>query len=157
MHQPQSQLHPQLQPQLPRKHWGSFLINTILLLFLFLPSKIMSKYVLETHNPYDFTLGYPVWYLEPPTLPTGPSKTPTVSRPAPLPPTEIGGKATKTIDNTIYMIVSTIFHSVSSAMEDPPDLSQHHLHNDGEICKTTLGFTPFLLNHSVELVLPVKY
>ena len=115
-------------------------------------------------------------YLEPPTLPLrpqdvlthvhpiemmlyippGPSKTHLVSRPAPLPPIETGGKATKTITNTIYMISSTIFPSVSSAVEDPPDLSRHHLCDDGEICKTTSGFTPFPLNHSVESVLPIK-
>ena len=41
-------------------------------------------------------------------------------------------------------------------MEDPPDLSWHHLHDDGDICKTTFGFTPFPLNHSVELVLHIK-
>ena len=41
-------------------------------------------------------------------------------------------------------------------MEDPPNLSWHHLHDDGEICKTTSGFTPFPLNHSVESVLPIK-
>ena len=58
---------PQSQPQLPGKHWGSFLINTILFLvlflFLFLPSGIVSKSLLETHNLQDFTLGDPVWYL----------------------------------------------------------------------------------------------
>ena len=117
-----------------------------------------------------------MWYLEPPTvplrpqdvltpihpiemmlhLPPGPSKTPPVSRTAPLPPTETGGKATKITTNTIYMIASTSFPSVSSAMEDPPILSRHHLRNDGDICKTTLGFTQFPLNHSVELVLPIK-
>ena len=42
-------------------------------------------------------------------------------------------------------------------MEDPPDLSQHHLSDNKEIYKTTSGFTPFSLNHSVELVLPIKY
>ena len=41
-------------------------------------------------------------------------------------------------------------------MEDPPDLSRHHLRVDGEIYKTTSGFTPFPSNHSVELVLPIK-
>ena len=41
-------------------------------------------------------------------------------------------------------------------MEDPLDLSRHHLRDDGEICKTALGFTPFPLNHSVESVLPIK-
>ena len=117
-----------------------------------------------------------MWYLEPPNLPLrpqdvltlvqpiemmlhlplGPSKTPLISRPAPLPPTEIGGKATKTITNTIYMISSTIFPSVSSAVENPPDLSRHHLRDDEEIYKTTFGFTPFHLNHSMELVLPIK-
>ena len=116
-----------------------------------------------------------MWYLEPPTLPLrpqdvlshvqpiemmlhlplGPLKTPPISSPAPLPPSETGGKATKTITNTIYMISSTSFPSVSLAMEDPPDLSQHHLRKDGEICKTTSSFTPFPLNHSVELVLPI--
>ena len=101
----------------------------------------MSKSVLETRNLQDFTLGDPVWYLKPPTLPLrpptlplrpldvlihvqpiemmlhlplGPSKTPLVSRPAPLPPTNTGGKATKTTTNTIYMISSISFPSVSS-------------------------------------------
>ena len=41
-------------------------------------------------------------------------------------------------------------------MEDPPDLSRHHLCDDEEICKTASGFTPFSLNHSVESVLPMK-
>ena len=41
-------------------------------------------------------------------------------------------------------------------MEDPPDLSQQHLRDDRDICKTTSGFTPFPLNHSVESVLPIK-
>ena len=89
-------------------------------------------------------------------LPPGPSKTPLVSRPSPLPPIETGGKATKTKTNTIYMISSTVFPSISSAVEDPPDLSRHHLRDDGNICKTTFGFTPFPLNHSVEPVLPIK-
>ena len=35
-------------------------------------------------------------------------------------------------------------------------LSWHHLRDDGEIYKTTSGFTPFPLNHSVESVLPIK-
>ena len=93
-----------------------------------------------------------MWHLSP-----GPLKTPPISRPAPLPPTETGGKATKTTTNTIYMISSTIFPSVSSAVEYPPDLSQHYLHDDGEICKTASSFTPFPSNHSVESVLPIKY
>ena len=136
----------------------------------------MSKSILETRNLQDFTLGDLVWYLEPPTiplrprdvlthvqpidimlhLPPGPSKTPLVSRPSPLPPTETGGKATKTTTNTIYMISSTSFPSISSAVEDPPDLSRHHLCDDGEICKTTFGFTTFPLNHIMESVLPIK-
>ena len=90
-------------------------------------------------------------------LPPGPSKTPLVSRPSSLPPTKTGSEATKTTTNTIYMISSTSRPSVSSLVEDPPDLSRHHLHDDGEICKTTFGFTPFHLNHSVESVLPIKY
>ena len=61
---------PQPQPQLPGKHWGSFPINTIL--FLFLPSRIVSKSALETLNLQDFRLGDPVWYLEPPTVPLRP-------------------------------------------------------------------------------------
>ena len=117
-----------------------------------------------------------MWYLEPPTLPIrhqdvlthvhsievmlhlppGPSKTPSVSKIAPLPPTKTGGKATKTITNTIFMISSSNFPFASSAVEDPPDLSRHYLCNDGDICKTSFGFTPFPLNHSVELVLPIK-
>ena len=72
------------------------------------------------------------------------------------PPTKIGGKDTKATTNSIYMITSTSFPSISSVVEDPPDLSWHHLHDDGEICKTTSGFTLFPLNHSVELVLPIK-
>ena len=165
---------PQPQPQLPGKQWGSFLIN--IFLFLFLPSEIVSKSVLETHNLQDFTLVFPAWYLEPPTLPLrpqdvlthvhpiemmlhlppGPSDTPLVSRPAPLPPIETRDKATKTTTNTIYMISRTSFPSVSLAMEDPPDLSRHHLHDDREIHDTTFDFTPFHLNHNVELVLPIK-
>ena len=89
-------------------------------------------------------------------LPPGPSKTPPISRPAPLPPTKTGGKETKATTNTIFMISSTSFPFTSSVVEDPPDLSQHHLHDDGDICKTTFGFTPSPLNHSVELVLPIK-
>ena len=105
-----------------------------------------------------------MWYLEPPTLPIkpqdvlthvhpiemmlhlppSPSKTPPVSKPTPLPPTETGGKATKTTTNTIYMISSTSFPFILVAMEDPPDISQHHLRNDGEICNTASGFTLFL-------------
>ena len=113
-----------------------------------------------------------MWYLEPPTvplmpqdvlthvqpiemmlhLPPGPSKTPHVSGTAPLPPTETGGKET----NTIFMISSTSFPFAQLAMEDPSNLSWHHLRYDGEICKTAFGFTPFPLNHSVESVLPIK-
>ena len=136
----------------------------------------MSKFVLATRNLQDFTLGDPVWYLEPPTiplrpqdvlthvhpiemmlhLPLGPSKNPPVSRPAPLPPTETGGNTTKTTTNTIYMIFSTNFPPISSALEDPLDLSQHHLRDDGEIYKIASGFTPIPLNHSVESVHPIK-
>ena len=62
---PQPQLHPQLQPQLLGKHWGSFPINMILFLFiflfLFLPFRIVNKSVLETYNLHDFTLGDHVW------------------------------------------------------------------------------------------------
>ena len=54
------------------------------------------------------------------------------------------------------MVSSTNFPSISSVMEDPPDLSRHHLRDDEDICKTSLGFTPFPLNHSMELVLPIK-
>ena len=90
-------------------------------------------------------------------LPPGPSKNPPISRPAPLPPTDTRGNATKITTNTIYMITSTSFPSISSAVEDPPDLSRHHLRDDRDICKTTFGFTPSPLNHSVESVLPIKY
>ena len=147
-----------------------------LFLFFFLLSRIVSKSTLATVHLQDFTLGDPLWYLEPPTLPLrpqdvlthvhpiemmlhlppSPSETPLVSRPAPLPPTETGGKATKTTTNTIYMISSTSFPSVSSAIEDPPNLFWHQLCDDGDICKTSFGFTPFPLNHSMELVLPIK-
>ena len=147
-----------------------------LFLFLFLPFGIVSKYVLETHNLQDFTLGVPVWYLEPPTLPLrpqdvlthvqpiemmlhlplGPSNTPPISRHAPLYPIETGGKDTKTTTNSIYMIASTSHPSVSSNMEDPPDLPQHHLRDDRDICKATFNFTPLPLNHSVELFLSIK-
>ena len=89
-------------------------------------------------------------------LPPGPSKTPLVSGPAPLPPIETGGKATKTTTNTVYMISSTSCPSISSLVENPPDLSRHHLRDDGEIYKTAFGFTPFPLNHSVESVLSIK-
>ena len=88
-------------------------------------------------------MGFHMWYLEPPTLPLrppnlltlvqpiemmlhlppGPSKTPPVSSPGPLTPTNTGGKATKTTTNTIYMVSSTSCSSISSVMEDPPDLS----------------------------------
>ena len=54
------------------------------------------------------------------------------------------------------MVSSTSYPSVISAVEDPPDLSWHHLHDYGEICNTTFGFTPFPLNHSMESVLPIK-
>ena len=121
-----------------------------MILFLFLPFKIMSNYVLETRNLQYFTLGDPVWYLEPPTLPlspqdvlthihpiammlhlpSGPSKTPPISRPTPLPPTETGGKATKATTNTIYMIASMSHPSISLLVEYPLDLSWHHLCND---------------------------
>ena len=69
---------PQLQPQLPGKHWGSFPINMILFLFLFLfpfiflPSRIVSKSTLATLHLQDFTLGDPLQYLQPPTLPLRP-------------------------------------------------------------------------------------
>ena len=67
---------PQPQPQLLGKHWRSFSINMILFLFLFLflflPSTIVSKSVLPIHNLQDFTLGDPMWYLEPRTLPIMP-------------------------------------------------------------------------------------
>ena len=152
------------------------IIFLFLFLFLFLPSGITSKFSLETINLQDLTLGDPVWYLEPPTLPLrpqdvlthvhpiemmlhlppGPSKTPPVSRHAPLPPTKTWGKATKTTTNTIYMTSSTSCPFALVAVEDPPDLSQHHLHDDREIYKTASGFTPFPLNHSVESVLPIK-
>ena len=118
-----------------------------------------------------------MWYLEPPTiplrpqdvlthvqpiemilhLPPGPSKTPPVSMPAPLPPTKTRGKATKTTSNTIYMVSSTSFPFVLSVVEDPPDRSHHHLRDNGYICKTAFGFTPFHLKHSVESFLPIKY
>ena len=98
-------LLPQLQPQLPGKQWVSFPLNMILFLFFFLPSRIVSKSTLATLHLQDFTLGNPLWYLEPPTvplrpqdvlthvhpiemmlhLPPSPSKTPPISRPAPLP------------------------------------------------------------------------
>ena len=52
-------------------------------------------------------------------------------------------------------IISFLF--ISLAVEDPLDLSQHHLHDDGDICKTAFSFTPFPLNHSVESVLPIEY
>ena len=89
-------------------------------------------------------------------LPPGPSKTPPISKPTPLPPIDTGVKATKATTNTIYMISSTGFPSVSLVVEDPPDLSRHHLCDDGEICKTAFSFTPFPLNHSVESFLPIK-
>ena len=89
-------------------------------------------------------------------LPPGPSETPLVSRPTPLPPQETGGKATKTTTSTIYKVSSTSFPSVSAAMEDPSDLYRHHLRDDGDICKTSFGFTQFPLNHSVESILPIK-
>ena len=89
-------------------------------------------------------------------LPLGQSKTLTISRPTSLPLIENEGKATKATTNTIYMIASTSHPFVSSAVEDPPDLSWHHLRDDGEIYKTTSGFTPFPLNHSVESILPIK-
>ena len=54
------------------------------------------------------------------------------------------------------MISSTSFPFFSSPVEYPPDLSRHHLRDDGEICKTTSGFTPFPLNHSVESILFIK-
>ena len=147
-----------------------------ILLFFFLPSRIVSKSTLATLHLQDFTLGNPLWYLEPPTiplrpqdvlthvqliemmlhLPLGPPKTPPISRLAPFPPTETGRKANKATNNTIYMISSTSFPSVSSAMEDPPDLSWHHLCDDREIYKNSFGFTPFPLNHSMESVLPIK-
>ena len=41
-------------------------------------------------------------------------------------------------------------------MEYPLDLPHNYLHDDGEIYKTTSGFTPFPLNHSVESVLSIK-
>ena len=41
-------------------------------------------------------------------------------------------------------------------MDDPLYLSWHHLRDDGEICKTAFDFTPFPLNHIVELVLFIK-
>ena len=89
-------------------------------------------------------------------LPPGPSKTRLVSRPTPFPPTETRGKETKATTNTIFMISSTSFPFASSIVEDPPNLSWNHLHDDEEICKTASGFTPFHLNHSVESVLPIK-
>ena len=89
-------------------------------------------------------------------LPLGPSKNPPISMPTPLPPTETGGKATKTTTSTIYMISSTSCPSISLSVEVPPDLYRHHLHDDGDICKTAFSFTPFPLNHSVESVLPIK-
>ena len=117
-----------------------------------------------------------MWYLEPPTiplrpqyvlthvqriemmlhLPPGPSKNPFVSIHAPLTPIETRVKATKTTTNTIYVISSTSRPSVSSLVENPPDLSRHHLRNDREICKNAFDFTPFPLNHSMESVLPIK-
>ena len=54
------------------------------------------------------------------------------------------------------MISNTSHPSISSVVEDPPDLPQHHLNDDGEIYKTASVFTPFPLNHSVESVLPIK-
>ena len=136
----------------------------------------MSNSSLATLNLQYFRLGDLMWYLEPPTLPLRPqdvlthvhpiemmlhlplvpSKTPPISRPAPLPPTETRGKATKTTNNTIYMISSTSHPFISSAVEDPPDLPQHHFRDEGDICNTTSSFTPFPLNHSVESVLPIK-
>ena len=108
-----------------------------------------------------------MWYLKPPTiplrpqdvlnhvqpievmlhLPPGPSKNRPISRPAPRPPTETGGKETKATTNNI----------ASSTVEDPTDLSWHHLRDDGDICKTAFSFTPFPLNHSVESVLLIRF
>ena len=89
-------------------------------------------------------------------LPLAPSKTLLISRTVPLPPIETRGKATKATTNTIYIISSTSFPSISSVVEDPPNLSWHHFCNDREIWKTASGFTTFPLNHSMELVLPIK-
>ena len=40
--------------------------------FLFLPSNIMSKPVIDTLNLLGFTLDVPLWYLDPPTPPLNP-------------------------------------------------------------------------------------
>ena len=69
---------------------------------------------------------------------------------------EIHPPVSSSTTTTIYMISSSNTPSVSSPMEDLPDLSWHHCQDDGEIYKTTTSFTPFPFNHGVELVLPIE-
>ena len=57
---------------------------------------------------------------------------------------------------TIYMISTSSITFHSSTMEDPRDLSRHHFRDDGEIVKTTTGFTPFHLSHGVESIFPIE-
>ena len=58
---------------------------------------------------------------------------------------------------TIYTISNSSSLSVSSPVEEPPDLSWHHFRDDGEISKITTSFTPFLLSHGMESGLPTEF
>ena len=59
--------------------------------------------------------------------------------------------------NTIYMISSSSTTYVSLVVEDPPNLSRHHFHDDEEIFETATDFTPFRLVYGVESILPIEF
>ena len=59
-------------------------------------------------------------------------------------------------NNTIYMISTSSRPSPSVTAEDHSNLPSCPFCDDEEILKTAIGFTPFHLIHSVELVLPIE-
>ena len=70
---------------------------------------------------------------------------------------EIQPMASSSNTTTIYMIYTLSSTFPFFTMEDPPDLSRHHFHDDKEIIKNTTSFTPFHLTHSMESVLPIEF
>ena len=69
---------------------------------------------------------------------------------------EIHPPASSSNTNTIYTISTSSSTFPPSTVEDPPDLSQHHFHDNGEIYKTATDFTPLHLNRGMKMVLPIE-
>ena len=60
-------------------------------------------------------------------------------------------------NNSIYMISNYSNPSSSSTNEDPPDQSRHQFRDNWDVLKTSIGFTPFHLVHSVESILSIEF